>query len=320
MRSLVLVLVTQLVACGSSVQPGDLPDAGPPAHGFQIVSPNVDINPQSEITYCYYFRTPNAADVAIQRWTSHMTAGAHDVILYITASDLQTPGTLSTSQCGISHLPPGIVTWTYAAQTPDAEVTLPADDGEGYPVGQRIPAGSSGFLQMHYLNTTDAVLHPRIEINAHAYPDNLDITPAGPFSTFHLGIDLSPGSATSPTSGVVSGSCDVRLDNGKVPKFFSMTTHTYKQSTRTFIKDGDTTLFESTNWEHPGITTWNAPSFYTFTSGKLTYQCEYANPNPYRIQTGDRTTSDELCMAIGFYFPSIDGQGQYCFDSLTVTN
>lgn len=328
MRSLAFVLVTQIVACGSSVRPGDLPDAGPdggaPTHGFQIVSPNVDINPGAEITYCYYFRTPNTSDLVIQRWASHMTAAAHDVIMYLTPGDLQTPGTLSTSDCGISSLPTGVAVWAYAAQTPDAEVTLPADDGEGYPVGQRVSAGRAGFLQMHYLNTTGAVIHAHVEINAYAYADNLDVTPAAPFVAYYLGIDLPPAGPTTPTSGMVSGACDVLPDNGKVPRFFSMTTHTHKQSTHTFVKDGDpvngTTIFDSTDWEHPGTTSWGTPSFYTFASGKLGYQCEYVNQNDYRIQTGDSAATDELCMAIGFYFPSLDGRGQYCLNSANIPN
>jgi hypothetical protein len=319
MRSLAFVLVTPIIACASPA--GVAPDGGtvadatpPPEHGFQIVTPTVDIKPGVEVTYCYYFRTSNTDDLSIQRWASHMTPGSHHLILYLTQTDQATPGTLTTAQCGISSNGIGPV-WTYSAQSADAEARMPADDGDGNPVGQPIKAGQSGFLQMHYLNATDEVIHAHVELNAYAYPDGVEVTPAGPFVTFNRRIDLAPGSPTSPTTGMVNGSCDVITDNGKPAKFYLMTTHTHKQGVHSFVKDGDTTVFDSTSWEHPGATKWNTPPFYMFASGKLTYQCEYSNPNNYRIVTGDSAASDEMCMAVGYYFPATGGTGHFCLNS-----
>jgi len=61
------------------------------------------------------------------------------------------------------------------------------------------------------------------------------------------------------------------------------------------------------SWPH-------APAFYAFTSGKLTYQCEYLNPNTYEIKTGDSAATDEMCMAVGYYFPAPTGQGHFCLN------
>src|SRR5438105_8932587 len=106
------VLVIPLIACGAPGQSSDKPDAGPveidggvpppPARGFQLTSPNVDIDPGMDVTYCWYFHTSNAVDMAIKRWSSHMTPGSHDLILYLTASDQQPPNTLSTTGCAIA--------------------------------------------------------------------------------------------------------------------------------------------------------------------------------------------------------------------------
>lgn len=185
MRSLALVLVLPFIACGPPAHVDDPPDAQPdadagpglppPAHGFQIVSPTIDIPPGVEVTYCYYFRTPNTSDLSIKQWASHMTAGSHHMILYLTPTEQQTPGTLSTSLCGISSGTTGPV-WTYSAQTADAEAQLPADDGTGIPVGQPIRAGQPGFLQMHYLNATDSVIHAHVVLNAYAYDDGVQVT------------------------------------------------------------------------------------------------------------------------------------------------
>jgi hypothetical protein len=326
MRSLAFVLVTPMIACGSGGYVNEVPDAPspdlsfpPPVHGFQIVTPSVDINPGAEVTYCYYLHTPNTVDLSIQKWASRMTPGSHHMILYLTPTDEQTPGTLSTSRCGISSGSLGPV-WTYSAQTPDAQMILPIDDGEGRPVGQPIHASHSGFLQMHYLNATDAVIHAHVALNAYAYDDGVQVTAAGPFVTFNQQIDLPPGSPTSPTQGMVNGTCDVPDDTAthKPPRFYVMTTHTHKQGIHSFVKDGTTTVFDSTSWEHPGAAAWSETPFYTFASGKLFYQCEYLNPNNYRIQTGDSAATDETCMAVGYYFPATGDTGHYCVDNSTL--
>ncbi|HEX7842755.1 MAG TPA: hypothetical protein VF469_35020 [Kofleriaceae bacterium] len=314
MRSLAFVLLTLVVACSSPAKPADLVDAGPPEHGFRIVSPSIDISPGGDFTYCYYFHTPNTSDMAIQRWVSHMTAGSQFMIVYITPADLQTPGTLSTTNCGLANTSIGPV-MAYAAVSADAEIKLPADDGEGNAIGQMIGPNQSGFIQMHYLNTTSAVIHAHVELDAYAYPDGTSVIPAGPFVTFNRAINLPSGSAASPTTDVVNGTCKVLTDSGKIPRFFLLTTHTYKQGVHTFIKDGDTTLFDSTSWAAPGDKHWDTPPFYTFASGNLTYQCEYSNPNNYSIAVGDSAATDETCMVIGYYFPSPSGTGHFCLNS-----
>jgi hypothetical protein len=329
MRSLAVVLVIPFLACGTPVQPpvGDVPDAqGPsdastvlpaPDRGFQVVSPTIDIKPGVEVTYCYYFRTPNTADLAIRRWQSHMTPGSHHMILYFTATEQQPAGTLSTTRCGIAS-GNGAPVWTYSAQSSDAESALPPNDGLGNPIGQSIPAGQPGFIQMHYLNATDSVIHAHVELNAYAYDEGVQVIQAAPYVTYNYRILIQPGSPTAPTPGASGATCSVPLSNGKPPKFFIMTTHTHKQGVHTYVKDGDTMVFDSRSWEHPGATTWDTTPFYTFTSGSLTYHCDYLNPNAYSIMSGDSAATDEMCMAIGYYFPAVvpttGPTGHFCVD------
>jgi hypothetical protein len=319
---LAFVLVTTLSGCGGSDEiVGMQPDARepsddaalvPPPRGFQIVTSAVDINPGVEATYCYYFRTPNTTELAIQKWASHMTAGSHHMILYFTSSEYGKPGTLD-DRCGFATGGVGPV-WTYSAQTADAEAALPRDDGNGVPVGQPVKAGQLGFIQLHYLNATDDVIHAQVTLNAIAYDEGVKVTPAAPFVTYHTGIKLEPGNPVNPTPGTVSGSCDIGAD----AKFYTMSTHTHKQGVHTFVKDGADMVFESRSWEHPGAMTRERPPFFSFTSGKLTYQCEYLNPNNYMIEDGDSAATAEMCMAVGYYFPAVGGTGHLCLNSLTV--
>jgi len=332
MRSLAFVLLplTPLLACSAAVQPsnqltpdGQTADVGgtemPPARGFQLKSPIVDIAPGAEVTYCHYFQTPNTGELTIQRWASQMTPGAHDMILYLTQNNLQTADMTPAGCTTVSNA--SSVVWTYAAQTPDAEVAMPGDDGSGNPIGQRVKARQSGFLQIHYLNTGSTVLHAHVELNAYAYPDGTQVTFAAPFMTFNENISIMPGSTAQPATGMVNGSCAVPPDpTGKPLRFFGMTSHTYKQGVHTFVKDGVDMVLDNTDWEHPRASSWPVMPFYTFKSGTLFYQCEYSNPTDRTIKTGDDAKMDELCMTIGYFFPAptegiARGLGHFCSNS-----
>jgi hypothetical protein len=327
--SLALVLMTSLAACSGapaatapldgSQGPDDGGDGGDgglplPSRGFQLVSPAVEVAPRTQVTFCYYFRTPNTTDLAIKRWASRMTAGSHHMMVYFTQADQQTPGTLTTSRCGFAINGIGPV-WAYGAQDRDHESVLPADDGNGVPVAQPVKASQAGFVLMHFMNTTAAPIRAHVELNAYAHDDGVQVTPAAPFVAYNTRIDVPAAvSAVAPTTGVVSGSCAVASD----ARFFLATTHTHKQGVRAFIKDGDAMVFNSAGWEHPGEQRWSAAPFHTFASGKLSYQCEYSNPNNYRLQAGDSMTMEEACMAIGYYFPATTTTGHYCQNSVIV--
>src|ERR1043165_8510289 len=121
MRSSAIALAITFAAC-SSPPPGpsgEQPDAGggggsdpdaavptdgsaAPAPAFRITTPDVPLNPGDEVTFCYYFQTPNTAELSIKRWASHMSPGSHDLVAFLTPTMLQHPGTMSTEACGFS--------------------------------------------------------------------------------------------------------------------------------------------------------------------------------------------------------------------------
>jgi len=335
MRLLALVLVVPFVGCGSAGQSArDLSDAQPDAGGdagsvssepptFQIVSANLDVEPHGDVTFCFYFKTSNTTDVSIKRWVSRMSPGTRQMILYLTSSKERSPGTLSDvaeNQCGLEASGGSAPAWAYSARTADAELVMPSDDGEGNPVGYLVHAGQYGFIQMHYVNDSDATIHAHVELDAYAYASGVQVTRAGTFATYNREITLKPATTAGPTPATVQDACTVIADQGQTPKFFAMTTQTFKQGVHTAVKDGSTTVFESTNWAKPGSASWNPPRFYVFSSGKLTYQCDYLNPTTGTITLGDNPAKDENCMAVGYYFPYFpqakdnDNNGHFCMD------
>ena len=60
-----------------------------------------------------------------------------------------------------------------------------------------------------------------------------------------------------------------------------------------------------TDWEHPGIGYWTAPDFLTMKSGdSFTYGCSYQNDDDVTVTVGETAASNEMCMAVGYYFPA----------------
>ncbi len=321
------VLVTALAACKGGDTGGGGgddtvgPDASvidppPPTRGFQIISPEITITAGQEITYCYYFKMPNTENMVIKKWTSQMTTGSHHMILFGTQSEVQPAGTVSATQCGIGgSSATNIPSWLFAAATEHAELALPTDDGAGKPLGQDITAGQPAYIQMHYVNATDADMKVHVSINAEAYAAGAAYTKTAPYITFNGNINIPAGAVG-----------DVETQTCTTPagaKFWQMATHAHKQAVKTEVKNGMPTstdiIYTSTDWEHPMSKLWMATPFFTFTGDKLTFSCTYNNTgsNASRvIRTGDSAQTDEMCMATGYYFPAT--KSQICYNGFIV--
>lgn len=297
-------LLAALTACGASpdeppMDPGsELP---PPAEGFQITTPTIELAPGREATYCYYFRMPNSGAVGVKRWESQMTPGSHHMILYFTSQELQPAGTITTTGCG-----GGFGVWTYSAQEPHVTFDMPAD------IGMSVSGGQPAFIQMHYLNASDRPLQAHVTLNVSTYAAQETYTPAAAFVTYSTNINIPAGTPANPGVGTAGGICSVPAG----VKFFTMSTHAHKQAVRTQIFDGASMLFQATDWEHPGARVYSQAEYYTFTSGGLNYRCEYRNPTSRVIQDGDSAVTDEMCMAIGYFFPAT--RSLFCLNNTVV--
>jgi hypothetical protein len=276
-RVLVIATAISLAACTGDSGP-DIPE---PTLAFEVVSKDITLQPGGEETFCYYFSTPNDTTLHISKWVSEMTPGSHHMIYFTNLGTQPADGTID--DCNFDSLPLPV----YGAQTPLNEVAFPTDDGKGFPLAQNIDPKTPGFFQMHYLNGTDAPLTAHVTLRAYALPDTI----VPPHATNH----------------VERATCDV-VDG----KFWSMTSHSHKQSVATAVKDGASMVFQSVDWEHPGSERWEAPTFHQFSSGQVTWECTYNNngTNANRtITSGQSARTDEMCMATGYYFPGRGTKG-----------
>jgi hypothetical protein len=284
-------------------------DLSPAVNGFQVRTPDIVMAPGQETTYCYYFHTSNTTQTVVQNWQSSMSPGSHHIILYFTSTAEQPDGTLDPSgNCGGANLK-NLSVWTYLAQTPESRSDMPADDGTGKPVGMPVPANQPAALQLHYLNATDSPLTVHITLNANGYPAGTAYTQAGSYVTYNTKIDIPPGPGSMSTA---SGTCPVPAGS----RFFSMWTHSHKQSVENQVMDGAAMVQTSTDSSDPTVTLWPTSPFYTFASGALSYTCNYLNLTSNEIVSGPSALTNEMCMAIGYFFPATGSK--VCFDSAVV--
>jgi hypothetical protein len=308
----------------------NLTDLGPPppGTGIHIETPDYNANdpnasqlvvqPGQEIFLCYYLTLPNQA-IDIGGFQSWMSPGSsHHFILYqqggtgspasgFFAQPPQPNGTITTCNFGTG-------TWVYATSTPGAVV------GMNFPAGVGLPftAATQVNLNMHFINPSSKILYPKVKLNILFAKDVKE--KAAVMVSFNRQINIPAATASGPGTQTVSGTCTPPVGS----KFFTMSTHTHKHATAAvidFVSGGksleivhtgqtnsyptDQVVGSGTDWEHPGVAEWVAPDFLTVQQGdSFTYSCSYTNTGTTNVTVGETAASNEMCMAVGYYFPA----------------
>jgi hypothetical protein len=288
----VLAALLLLAGCGSeSVESGPI----------ELQTKDIVVHPGEETTYCYYLHTKNDVPVAVNKWVSDMTPGSHHMIIYANPSGYQPEDDMFDAPCPIVGRTQPI--WIFSSQKPGHdEWALPVDDGAGKPLGQLIDPHTAVFLQMHFINETDADLMVHVNLKGEVLPVDSEFTPTSGYMAYNNSIAIPPGAVNH----LETATCDLPPD----VKFWAMVTHSHKQTIHTAVMDGPETgpvVFQDTDWEHPVTQFWDADPFYKFTDTKLTWTCTYNNTGDNAATTvysGQSSVTDEMCVVGGFYFPA----------------
>lgn len=280
---------------GTSCTPGNDLAAPDAADGFQFVlqSGQVTIQPNTEAYYCYYKTIPGNAAIQVGAFQSWMSIGAsHHFITYEATSAGSPDGTLQ--QCvGVAGK------WVYATSVAGQVIELKMPDT----VGLSMSAGTQLILNMHFVNPNTTPMSPTLKLNV-LYAKNVQYQ-AGTMVSFNAGIDVPPATAAGPGTQTVSGTCTAPVGS----KFFAVTSHTHKHATDTkvnYVSGGQVqNIVNTTDWESPDVGLFYAPSFLTVKAGdSFTYSCSYSNTTSSPVLVGETAASNEMCMAIGYYFPA----------------
>ncbi len=297
--------------------------------GFQIETPdynasdanakNMVVQPNQEIFLCYYVTLPNSNEVDVGAFQSYMSEGSsHHFIVYQQGASsnalssfftlpAQPSGTIQS--CGFAG-----GTWVYATSTPGAIVTSTMPKGVGLPFA----AGTQLILNMHFINTGTSTLYPKVKLNILRAQDVQ--YKAGVMVSFNRSINVPAATASGPGTQTVSGTCNAPVGS----KFFSMSTHTHKHATaavvnflsggasQEIVHTGTDAAYPApqqagtgTDWEHPGVSLWDGPDFLSVKQGdSFTYSCSYVNTASTAVTVGETAASNEMCMAIGYYYPA----------------
>lgn len=278
---------------GTSCTPADDLAAPDPADGFQFVlkAGQITIQPNQEQYWCYYKTIPGNAAIEVGAFQSWMSKGASHHFITFAGGNLP-DGSLQTCAIGNGQ-------WVYATSVAGQIIELKMPDN----VGLKMNAGAQFILNMHFINPGTTPISPTLKLNI-LYAKNVQYQ-AGTMVSFNAGISVPGGTAAAPGKQTVSGACSAPIGS----KFFAITTHTHKHATVTdvnFVSGGKSTnIVHTTDWESPDVGLWYAPSFLTVNSGdSFTYSCSYENTSPLTVTVGETAASNEMCMAIGYYFPA----------------
>jgi hypothetical protein len=279
--------------------------------GFSV-SVGFNVAGGGALSQCYYFRTGTGSTLGVGRFASRWGPAVANSVVYTTAdtttklpADRQPPGTLSSTDCTPSNFNNTSARRIYSAHEAVEQLRMPDDDGAAQALALDLPANAAGFIDMYVLNASEDSVDTFVQLTANGREVGQSYTKTATYVTYAGDLSIPPfGSSTVTHACAVPGSA----------KFWWFSTQTYNRATSATLRNGATTLLTTSDWQHPAIATYAAPSFYQCGAGeKLTYECSYMNNLAQTVQAGDSYQFDENCVGIGYYFP---GDGAFCFNDV----
>jgi hypothetical protein len=264
--------------------------------GYQIQTPTFALNPGQEVFRCFHSELPNTGVFDVGEWESQMTPGSHHFILYRDDGDTTAAGTLALSGCTVGF---GGPSWLYTSGTPHSHLPFPKN------VAMELGDHQRMLFDMHYINTGSDPMNVHVTLNVDKVVGT-NFQKAQAQVSFNFGIDIPPNGMQT-----VGGDC---TPPSTTANYFLMSTHTHKRgidaSITRKLANGmmGETLVHTTNWDAPQAAVWYNAPFLTFKQGeKFHYSCTYQNDRASVVTVGTSAETNEMCMAITYFFPSMTG-------------
>lgn len=291
------LIIAALAGCGPAAPPAAPPDPFPPpapGAGFQV-SMNVTAPAGAEIWKCRIGPIPTDGPVAINAVKHMQTPGVHhmDIAILLYSGIKEPPGVYECADLYARYPRLMEETTLYAAQSPTADIQLPAG------VAARVPAGLTLMQEIHIVNASAQAIEASSRVNAYT------IDPASVTGNIFGGavrdvnIDIAPGAkdAVEWTRCVMNRDADLLF----------LASHSHKLATDFTIHrfDGATRgelIYQNKDWRSPPLKAF-APAPLRLKKGEgFEFACHYTNPGARTVRWGFNA-SDEMCQIALVYTP-----------------
>ncbi|HEY2747455.1 MAG TPA: hypothetical protein VGL86_22685 [Polyangia bacterium] len=280
-----------LALTGCAAHAPATPDGGSAEHAisddghgnYTITLAPFTVAPGAERYVCQNFANPfGGADGAIHAFSSHLTPGAHHMLLFYQPSAAD--GALA--DCSGSEFAAG----PYGSQRPDDALTFP--DGVA-----AVVAPSDGFrVQAHYLNATPAPLDVTVTITMARIDEATVVDRAAVLFFSNSAINVPAGAS----GVVVSKTCTLPFAANLV----QATGHMHQHGRDFVATAAGATIFSSTVYSDvtPALF---APPLALPSGTAVTFACTYDNSDSTTpLVFGDSAVTNEMCIFSAQFYPA----------------
>jgi hypothetical protein len=276
--------------------PTDLLAAPDPGTGVQLEMLG-DLDPGQEIERCRFFVTPPGG-LTINRETLRYTPGSHHVLLFTTDYSTIPQGSDGVDQSQVFDCPSGPAGFSVVGVIGGAQDPTPPDLALPDGVALTIPEGTVLLMNTHYLNATQEAIAADARINLYTIDPSSVKEQAGTIFFYDPYI-LVPALAPAAQARMV---CPVPRDI----TLLSAQSHMHRrgigyQADLIDPSGARTMLYQSNDWQNVMATAW-AEGKQLQAGSAIDYHCDYKNGESRDVVQG-LTTSDEMCMFLGVYYP-----------------
>tara|TARA_B110000037_G_scaffold166691_1_gene188606 strand:- start:21 stop:956 length:936 start_codon:yes stop_codon:yes gene_type:complete len=294
-----ILLVVILTACSGEVsdEPGvrDLTRsyALPPDGGFQLVTPDLEVQPFSEVFWCYY-GTWSEPDVGVDFAQPLFSAYNHHA--FVQTASIEDPPDGTTIECTDSA---GMIDTQPLFELTGSSVT---DDGNYLPLPPdtaiRLSEGQRWVIESHFVNPTPDILLVNTAFN-------FGTTPVEEVEHWASSFEFDLGPPLIPNGGLHTEVFDCVFPNAV--SIISLSGHMHGHG-HSFTVDlvggeGDTRIYEVEEWyeeyrDYPPMETWDLGEVELSSSDSLRITCTWDNNSGLEL-----AFPDEMCTAKGLAAP-----------------
>lgn len=255
-----------------------------------------------EVELCRFVRAP-AEGLWINRDQVRYTAGSHHFLVYETTYDAipseKLDGT-AVDTSGNFDCSDGATNGWSIKRLVGGSQNASGDSGVRFPenVAMRVEPNAVLMMNAHYLNTQPEALEADIAINFWTIPEAQVEHEGDLLFWYNIFIEVPE-----------MGSSEARM-RCVVPEDITMTTmqsHMHARGTGYHAQQigADMPFYMNDRWEDVPVT--NYPDGFPIEAGAtIEYACQYQNAEARDVYQGP-SSSDEMCMLIGAYYPAVPG-------------